>query len=508
MRRLLLINLLIFAVLAAAAGLAYYSYTFSSEMAARERAIIVDTMRELGEEKVYGIEREITDTDKKLLNAIPLHNPLEVQALVTSAQAPVLSVFVLDDELHVIPDGYFNKRPREEAEAFRTLFETRILPELPLRTARTGERGHIHAIYDGRSYLFAFTRRVDGGKPFYVVLETDLDYLIISVFPEYFDVPSPRLYRVVDDRGELVYGHDFAEEAVQNVVEQPFTESVSLWSLQVAQKDSGSLATRRRRQVVDAILIGVAMTVIVAGLAVFILAMRRAQRANELKSEFISNVSHELKTPLSIISMFGEMLATGRTRSPEQSTEYAEIIWRESVRLARLIDNVLDFAKIERGVDVYEFAEGDVGEVVQRALELSVHRLQKAEMGVEASYDEELPPLSIDANALTLAFLNLVDNAIKYASGGKKIEVGVRREAGRVVISVHDFGPGIEADEQERIFERFYRARSVRLKPIRGSGIGLALVKHIAEAHGGGVTVDSAPGQGATFRLWIPIEPA
>ena len=117
-----------------------------------------------------------------------------------------------------------------------------------------------------------------------------------------------------------------------------------------------------RKRIVDSILIGSAVIVLFAGLVFLAFAIQRERRANELKSEFISNVSHELKTPLSIISMFGEMLANGRTKGPEQATEYADIIWRESVRLARLIDNVLDFAKIERGKDVYEFGASAIGQ--------------------------------------------------------------------------------------------------------------------------------------------------
>src|SRR6185436_18142462 len=131
----------------------------------------------------------------------------------------------------------------------------------------------------------------------------------------------------------------------------------------------GDLQELRHKRLINSILIGGAVFVILGGLLVLGFAIRRERRLSALKSEFISNVSHELKTPLSIISMFGEMLAQGRTKSPEQAHEYAEIIWRESVRLGRLIDNVLDFAKIERGKNVYEFTDTDIGEVVERAID-------------------------------------------------------------------------------------------------------------------------------------------
>jgi two-component system phosphate regulon sensor histidine kinase PhoR len=126
-------------------------------------------------------------------------------------------------------------------------------------------------------------------------------------------------------------------------------------------------------------------------------------------------------------------------------------------------------------------------------------------MTLDAEIEPELPHVKLDANAFTLAVLNLIDNAIKYAADGKKVELRLRRRDDRIVLSVRDFGPGIAAEEREQIFERFYRAKSVRLKPIRGSGIGLALVRHIARAHGGDVTVADTDGQGSTFELWLPV---
>lgn len=504
MRRPALVYALMTAVIAAAAGLAYYGYSYSRELSIRERAVILDTMRELAEEKVIGIESELIKSDNAVFHRVDIDNLLELQKFLGSERPAIESVIVLDESLSIVPGGFFTKWPGDRIAEFRELLQTKVIADLDLPNIRSDQRGHLHTYYHGRPYLFSYMRQSSEGRIYYVVLEADLDYLVSTIFPQFFAVRSPRLYQVVDGAGELVYGFDFASALEDAVVEMHFAETVDRWRLRVAHREGAALASESSRQVIDLVLIGSALLVILLGLAILLWGLRRERRANDLKSEFISNVSHELKTPLSIISMFGEMLALGRTKSAGQATEYAEIIWRESVRLARLIDNVLDFAKIERGVNVYEFAEGDLAELMERAAALSLPRVQAADMSLETHIPTDLPVLRMDDGALTLAALNLIDNAIKYAAAGKRIELTLQQEAARVVLSVRDFGPGIALDEQARIFERFYRARAVRLKPIRGSGIGLALVKHIAEAHGGDIEVVSVPGEGATFRLWIP----
>jgi two-component system, OmpR family, phosphate regulon sensor histidine kinase PhoR len=505
MGRLLVANLLVFAVLASAAALAYYGWSYTAEVSSRERAAIEQTIRALAEEKIFSIESRLVDADEKIFNAVDLDNLKDLARVVNEAKAPVISAFVLDADLNRIPSGYVSTRAEADANKFEQRFFQEILPSLPLRQLPVNQRGHLHSTWNGEEMLFAYIRRVEDGREFFVVLETDWKFLVGSVFPQFFvtDPRSPQLYQVVDQEGRGVYGTPFTTAGP--VIEQPFMETVDKWSLRAANRDAGTQQARGRRKLIDVVLIGLALAGIVAGLSILLLAMRRERKANELKSDFISNVSHELKTPLSIISMFGEMLALGRVKTPAQATEYADIIWRESVRLARLIDNVLDFAKIERGKDVYEFDEGDVAEVVGRAIELSQHRLQKAELAVEIEIDEDLPPARMDANAYTLAVMNLIDNAIKYAADGKRLIVRLRRSGERIVLEVKDFGPGIDPVEHDRIFERFYRARAVRLKPIRGSGIGLALVDHIARAHHGGTWVESRLGEGATFGLWIPV---
>ena len=509
MRRVLLVNALIFAVLAAAVALAYYGYSYTSEVSSNDRELAV--LQELADDKVLDIESRVESADNKLLNAVQVEPMSDLQQLLKTTGAAATSVFVLDDQLHLMPDGSVSTRLGKTGVEFRDKFLARILPALPLAKQPVGKRGHMYGTWDGRPYLFSFMKRGVGGsmsgeRTFYVVIEDDLIHLVNNVFPQFFSVSSSskRLFQVLDEHGQLRYGAPFGDTAGEPVQETRFVSTVDGWVLRVTQKDMADPGLERRK-LIDSLLIGGAVTVILAGLTALGLAIRRERRLNELKSEFISNVSHELKTPLSIISMFGEMLAEGRTKSPEQAHEYAEIIWRESVRLGRLIDNVLDFAKIERGMGVYEFAETDLGEVIDRAIELSARRVAAADMTLETDIDLDLPLMQLDANAFTLAVLNLIDNAIKYAADGKKIELFVHLRGDKVELGVRDWGPGIDPEEHDRIFDRFYRAKAIRLKPIRGSGIGLALVQHIARAHGGRATVDSAIGSGSTFRLRLPF---
>jgi two-component system phosphate regulon sensor histidine kinase PhoR len=503
-RRVLLVNALIFAVLAAAVALAYYGYSYTSEVSSNERELAV--LQELADDKVLDIESRLESADNKLLIGAQIEPMSDLRELMKTTGVAATSVFVLDDHLQLVPDGSVSIRRGKPGIEFRDKFLARILPALPLAKQPPGKRGHVYGTWDGRPYLFSFMKRVAGERTFYVVIEDDLIHLVNNVFPQFFSVSSSskRLFQVRDEKGQLRYGAPFGDTAGEPVQETRFVSTVDGWVLRVTQKDMTDPGLERRK-LVDSLLIGVAVTVILAGLAFLGFTIRRERRLNELKSEFISNVSHELKTPLSIISMFGEMLAEGRTKSAEQAHEYAEIIWRESVRLGRLIDNVLDFAKIERGMGVYEFAETDLGEVIDRAIELSARRVAAAEMTLSADLEPELPVLRLDASAVTLAVLNLIDNAIKYAAAGKRIALGVHRTGDRVIVSVRDWGPGIDPEEHARIFDRFYRARAIRLLPIRGSGIGLALVQHIARAHGGDADVTSVVSEGSTFRIWLPI---
>jgi two-component system phosphate regulon sensor histidine kinase PhoR len=240
---------------------------------------------------------------------------------------------------------------------------------------------------------------------------------------------------------------------------------------------------------------------------VVLVAAARERKLSNLKSDFVANVSHELKTPLALVRMFGELLQSGRVENEEKRQQYLQIILSESDRLASLIENVLDFAKVERGKAGYDFAAASVPDVVARAVEACKVRAQRDRVELVLDQANDIPPTELDERAIEIAVINLVDNALKYAPDGKRVVVTTRRLDGYVAIQVSDEGPGIAIEERKRIFERFVRGKSSLVKQVRGSGIGLALVKHIAEAHGGRAWCEAADPRGSSFIITIKLGP-
>ncbi len=234
-----------------------------------------------------------------------------------------------------------------------------------------------------------------------------------------------------------------------------------------------------------------------------IYAADKERRLNALKAEFVANVSHELKTPLSVVRMFAELLLTKRVRSEEKQEQYLELICRESERLSALIENVLDFAALERGKREFQMREGRLEDVVARAIDTFRYRIENEGGEVRLDAASELPPVMLDEQAVLLSVINLLDNAVKYGRG-TPVEVRIRREDGVLRVAVRDHGPGIPKSDLKRVFERFYRTRKNE-SDVRGSGIGLSLVKHIAEAHGGRAWAENAEDGGAVVGFSVAI---
>ena len=246
--------------------------------------------------------------------------------------------------------------------------------------------------------------------------------------------------------------------------------------------------------------------VLLLGIGLALRAASREMKLSAMKSDFVSNVSHELRTPLASIRVFGELLRTGKAGTPEKVQEYGEYIEGETQRLTALVDNILDFAKIESGRRTYRFETANIDDVVRETLKTFEGRLRHSDSQVLLQGpDEELPPIRVDADAIAQALSNLLDNAFKYGNGAQRIEVRLSRRDPWIEISVKDQGVGIAREEQVKIFDRFHRVGSGLVHGVKGSGLGLSIVQHIVKAHHGKVAVESQPGKGSTFTVKLPI---
>jgi two-component system phosphate regulon sensor histidine kinase PhoR len=225
----------------------------------------------------------------------------------------------------------------------------------------------------------------------------------------------------------------------------------------------------------------------------------------QLKSGFVSNVTHELKTPVALIRLAVETLEMRRVKSPEETDRFLRTISRETQRLGQLVDNILDFARLEAGQVTFRFSPVELPTLVQDVLETLRPRLDHLEFKVETDVSETLPPARGDAMALTHCLLNLLDNAIKYSRTRREIRISGSSRDGEVSLSVADRGIGISPADRKRIFEKFVRLENGLVHDVRGAGLGLSLVDQIIRAHGGRVEIVSAVGEGSTFSLVLPV---
>jgi signal transduction histidine kinase len=234
----------------------------------------------------------------------------------------------------------------------------------------------------------------------------------------------------------------------------------------------------------------------------------REMKLARLKSDFVANVSHELRTPLALIRLYAETLELGRLNAKEKYQEYFRIIREESERLTALINNILDFSRIEAGRKEYEFEETNLPELVRSTLDSYRFQIEQNGFTFEENIARDIPPVNVDREAIARSLLNLVNNALKYSKDQKFLGVNLYRATTSVKLEVLDHGIGIPSVEQDKIFEKFYRCGDPLVHNVKGSGLGLSLVRHIVRAHGGDVLVESAPEQGSKFTIELPLSAA
>ncbi|MCC7124947.1 MAG: HAMP domain-containing histidine kinase [Acidobacteria bacterium] len=248
------------------------------------------------------------------------------------------------------------------------------------------------------------------------------------------------------------------------------------------------------------------LVALVMGVGVFLIAGAAARevRLAELKSNFVASVSHDLKTPLALIQLFAETLELGRVRSADRAQEYYGIINGEAKKLTRLIENILDFSRMEAGLRPYTLAPADIGALTGRVVALMEPQFKQGQFTVTTTIEPGLPVVDADAVAVERAIENLLTNALKYSGDTRRIEVDVYGGRDEVVLRVRDHGIGIPRRELRRIFRKFYRVHQELGGGPQGTGLGLAIVEHTMRGHGGHVDVTSEPGDGSAFTLHFP----
>jgi signal transduction histidine kinase len=279
------------------------------------------------------------------------------------------------------------------------------------------------------------------------------------------------------------------------------------WTLHVATADPAAdlaqLSARRRF-----VLAGFGLTAALIALAGYmtVRAVGRELEVARLQSDFVSAVSHEFRTPLATLRQLSELLADGRVTSEERRSEYYEDLRHESERLNRLVENLLDFGRMEAGRREFSFEDVDAAALARRVVADFAQEVAARGYRIEMSADDHPPGgvVRADQEALARALWNLLDNAVKYSPDAHTVWVDARADATRVLLSVRDEGLGIPADEQRRIFDKFVRGAGAKAAGVKGTGLGLAMVQRIVAGHGGDVSVTSEAGKGSTFTISLP----
>jgi nitrogen-specific signal transduction histidine kinase len=309
---------------------------------------------------------------------------------------------------------------------------------------------------------------------------------------------------LIDAEGQVMIG-SFGKNGLQAVRTAPIAGLPG--TLYVTSTDPGAIeegASGRRRLLVSGF--AVLALVLLAGSYFIMRSINREQAVARLQSEFVSAVSHEFRTPLTSLRQLSEMLSKGRIPTEDLRQKSYEILSHESERLQRLVESLLDFGRIEAHAYRYRYEDIDpvkwVGDLIAEFQEKAAAQGYRIELALGKDY----PLIHADREALSLALRNLLDNAVKYSPDSRTVWVEMARDQGRLVIHVRDQGIGIPASEQKDIFKKFVRGSGSKTARVQGTGIGLAMARHIVEAHGGEIRLESEAGRGSTFSILLPLE--
>ncbi len=374
-------------------------------------------------------------------------------------------------------------------------------------------RGRFPVVCDESQLLVSYARLhdVSSNKFFYVGFCWDLDYIKNQKMPEIarkLEQTSGIHVSLIEDK----YPDELSDH--QSIIPKD-TLSVSFrqfpfpWRFIVTLT---SLEKLKQTTLKESLFHGFLLAAILGlmGMGAFLISrdLKRESEAARHKLEFVNNISHEFKTPLTLIRLYGETLREKKILSKKNRQEAYQIITKESERLSHLINNILDFSRIEMGRKEFHFKKGNLAKSIKENLDSYGYHLEKKGFRIHEEIDSDLPLMDFDRDAITSVLINLLSNAMKFSLEKKEVTVRLIKNNDSAVLQVEDKGIGISQKEVDKVFQRFYRSENNVVSESSGSGLGLPIIQHIVEAHEGRVEVESEPGKGSVFSITLPIKKA
>ena len=494
--------------------------------------------------RLVEMDRDVTSQDGTPLKIIGLSQLAESYSRLEQDQDQCHTLLILYEELLLSPHGFdsydfyrqsledeLNRLSRQPVWDNKYQIQLETLKEEELRLLHTvgvleASRTTVLGLMDNES---SFSREIfeDGeGNSIQIacmallnsnsqtpqrklIYQIDQDFVLTNILPEIRnkdDIGRSVRLGIVDEGESVVFPEETPIPSL-GLASEKLVEFFPWWSLVIYDTKGKTVEhiIRREKMFYGGALLGVFILILGGAVLTLRAAVHEAELAR-LKSDFVSNVSHELKTPLALIRLFGETLELEDIQDHKQRKKFSHIITRESQRLSQLVENVLDFSKIDAGRKEYNFEQADIVQVASQTFEAYRYYLKDQGYELATSLPAEPILIRIDKDAISQAILNLVSNAEKFSQETKFIGVKMFQVDHEVRIDVEDKGPGIPESVLGQIFDKFNRGAGEIAREIQGSGLGLTIAKHIIEGHGGRITVESKIGVGSHFIINLPLQ--
>lgn len=500
MKRNLLIGAFVFVVFSVCifSSMGYYYLTYRNEL--MQNAVVKSGQMTMGM-FVQSLELDIISLEHKMILDVALqgvnHNDGPQLAAIHQRNPIVDQLFFShgrqaeaeknNDRKQTIQDWLIEKVDTEDAQA----------TSVPLTLRHFSGRFKGLLIQGGFVQLSPSPREVVR----YLIFTLDLKYIRNTFLQERTEKADRSLIEISIREKTPKQNVDLQIDRGRLSVDVPFVQILPFWSITAGIDTSGMGKRARMEFIAYSGIIALMLLLIVVSIYFIWVQMQQERRLSLVKSQMISHVSHELKTPLSLIRMYTETLMLGRVVDFAKTRQYYRIILSECDRLHLFINNTLDFSSIEKGMKEYNFNLGDLVKVVQDIITSYGYFLKEHGFSFQADLDSTIPPFYFDKMAMMQIVGNLLDNAMKFSPEEKDIHLKLKKKGKNVVLEIADHGVGIQIKELQTIFQPYHRL-STRF---RGSGIGLSLVKHATLAHHGTIHVHSTEGDGSTFVVTLPL---